>query len=210
MAQHHLCGQDDGARVHFVLAGILRRSTVSRFEQRALVTDVGARGDTDTANLRRQGVRDVVAVQVHTGDNVVFRRTQQDLLQERIGDHVFHYDLFAGVRVLDFHPRTAVDQLAAELFASQLVAPVFERAFGELHDVAFVHQSDGITIVGDRVFNRGAHQAFGAFFRARLDADAAMFREANFLHTHLIAQEFDHFVCFRRVGFPLDTRIDIF
>ena len=73
VAQHHLCGQDDGARVHFVLAGILRRSTVSRFEQRALVTDVGARGDTDTANLRRQGVRDIVAVQVHTGDNVVFR-----------------------------------------------------------------------------------------------------------------------------------------
>ena len=93
---------------------------------------------------------------------------------------------------------------------SQLVAPVFERAFGELHDVAFVHQGDGVTIVGDRVFNRGTHQAFGAFFRARLDADAAMFREANFLHAHLIAQEFDHFVCFRRVGFPLDTRVDLF
>ena len=37
-----------------------------------------------------------------------------------------------------------------------------------------------------------------------------MFREANFLHAHLIAQEFDNFVSFGRVCFPLDTRINIF
>ena len=42
VAQHHLCGQDDGAWVHFVLAGVLRRGAVSRFEQRAVGADVGA------------------------------------------------------------------------------------------------------------------------------------------------------------------------
>ena len=114
---------------------------MGRFKQRALVADVRTRGNTDTANLRRQGVRDIVAVQVHTGDNIVFRRTQQDLLQEGVGDNVFHDDLFPGVRVFDLQPRAAVNQLTAELFACQLVAPVFERAFGEFHDVAFVHQS---------------------------------------------------------------------
>ena len=183
---------------------------MSRFEQRTLVANVRTRSDTDTANLRRQGIGDVVTVQVHTSDNVIFCRAQQDLLQERIGNHIFNDDLFTGFRVLDFLPRTAIDQLAAELFASQLVTPVFERAFGELHDVAFVHQRYRITVVSDCVFNRGAHQALGAFFGARFDADTAMFREANFLHAHLFTQEFDHFLCLGRVGFPLDTRVNIF
>ncbi|CCK18269.1 FIG00643354: hypothetical protein [Cronobacter universalis NCTC 9529] len=210
MTQHHFRRENDRARVHFVLACVFRRGAVGRFEQRALVADVRARRDADAANLRRQGVRDVVAVQVHTGDNVIFRRTQQDLLQEGVGNHVFHNDLFTVVRVLDFHPRAAVDKLAAKLFTRQLVAPVFKRAFGEFHDVAFVHQGHGFAIVGDGVFNRRAHQAFGAFFRTRLDADAAMFREADFLHAHLFTQEFDHFLSVSGVGFPLDTGVDVF
>ena len=37
-----------------------------------------------------------------------------------------------------------------------------------------------------------------------------MFREANFLHAHFIAQEFDHFIRFGRIGFPLDTGVDVF
>jgi hypothetical protein len=33
-----------------------------------------------------------------------------------------------------------------------------------------------------------------------------MFREANFLHAHLFAQEFDHLLGVSGVRFPLDTR----
>ncbi len=210
MAQHHFRRKDNRAWVDFVLACVFRRGAVRRFKQRALVADVSARRDADAANLRRQSVRDVVAVQVHTGDHVVLGRAQQNLLQERIGDHVFNNDLFAGVRVLDFHPRAAVQQLAAELFARQLVAPVFKRAFGELHDVAFVNQGHRVAIVGDGIFNRRAHQALSARFRARLHADAALFREANLVHAHLFAQELDHFIRFRSARFPLDAGIDVF
>ncbi len=183
---------------------------MGRFEQSALVTDVRAWCDTDTANLRRQGVGDVVTVQVHTGDNVVLSWTQQDLLQERIGDHIFNDDLFAGVRVLDLLPRAAVDQFTTELFRRQLVAPVFEGTFGELHDIAFVNDGHRVTVVGDGIVNRCTNQAFGSFFGARFDTDTAMLREADFLHAHLFAQELDHFFCIGRVGFPLDTRVDIF
>ncbi len=121
-------------------ACVFRCSTVSGFEQGALVTDVRARGDTDTTHLCCQRIGDVVTIQVHTGDHVILSRTQQDLLQERIGNHIFNDDLFTGVRVLNFLPWAAVDQFTAELFGRQLVAPVFERAFGELHDIAFVHR----------------------------------------------------------------------
>ena len=141
MTQHHFCGKNDRAWVHFVLTGIFRCSTVRGFEQCAIRTDVCARCDTDTANLRRQGVRDVVTVQVHTRDNVVFSRTQQDLLQECVSNYIFNDDFFAVVWVLNFHPRSAVDQLTAELFTRQLVTPILEGTFGELHDVAFVNQS---------------------------------------------------------------------
>ena len=180
------------------------------FKQGAFVTDVCTRGDTDTANLRCQGVRNVVTVQVHTGDNIIFSRTQQDLLQECISNHVFNDDLFAGVRVFNFQPRAAVDQFTAKLFTRQLVAPVFKRAFGELHDVAFVHQGHRVTIVSNCVFDRCTNQTFGAFFRTRLNTDTAMFREANFLHAHLFTQEFNHFLGVGRVSFPFDTRINVF
>ena len=183
---------------------------MSCFEQGALVTDVRARGDTDTTHLRGQRIGDVVTIQVHTGDHVILSRSQQDLLQERIGNHIFNDDLFTGVRVLNFLPWAAVDQFTAELFGRQLVAPVFERAFGELHDVAFVNQGHRVTIVGDSVFDGGTHKTLGPFFGAWLDADAAMLREANFLHAHLFAQEFNHFFCISRVRFPFDTGVDVF
>ena len=54
MAQHHLSGEDDRAWIYFVLTGIFRRSTVGGFKQGAFVTDVCARGDTDTADLCSQ------------------------------------------------------------------------------------------------------------------------------------------------------------
>ncbi len=210
MAQHHLRRQNNGAWVDFILARIFRRSPVSRFKQRAFVADIRTRCNTDTANLSRQGIGNIVTVQVHTGDNVVFRRTQQDLLQERIGDNVFNHDLFTRVRVLNFQPRTAVNKLTAELVARQLVAPVFKRAFGELHDIAFMYQRDGIAIVGNSVFNRRANQTFSAFFRTRFDTDTAVLREANFLHAHLFAQELDHFLSVCRVSFPFNSGVDVF
>jgi hypothetical protein len=51
---------------------------------------------------------------------------QQDLLQEGVGDHVLDDDLAAGLRVLDRHPRAAVERLGAELALRERVAPVAE------------------------------------------------------------------------------------
>jgi hypothetical protein len=76
---------------------------------------VGAGRDADAADLRGQRVGDVVAVEVQRGDHVVLGRTQQDLLQEGVGDAVLDDDVLAGLRVLELAPRAAVDQLRAEL-----------------------------------------------------------------------------------------------
>ena len=180
------------------------------FEQCTFVTNVGSRCDTNTTNLCSQRIGDVVTVQVHTSDNVVLSGTQQDLLQERIGDNVLNHDLFTGFRVLDFNPRTAIDQFTTEFFTRQLITPVFERAFGEFHNVTFMNQGNRITIVSDGVLNCCTNQTLGPFFGTRLDTDTAMFREADFLHAHLFAQEFNHFLSISGVRFPLNTCIDIF
>src|SRR5262245_20577679 len=66
VAEHHLAGEDHRARVHFVLAGILRRGAVRGFENRVAghIVDVRAGGDADTADAGRQRVTDIVAVEI--------------------------------------------------------------------------------------------------------------------------------------------------
>ncbi len=76
---------------------------------------------------------------VHTGDNIIFSRTQQNLLQESsaitslmtISLPVFGFLTFATGRRRSVHRQT---------LHAPAGSPVFKRAFGEFHDVAFVHQ----------------------------------------------------------------------
>src|SRR5262245_54043962 len=56
IVEHHDAGQNDRARVDDVLAGILRRRTVRRLEERDVVPDVSARRHAKTADLRRARV----------------------------------------------------------------------------------------------------------------------------------------------------------
>ncbi len=69
--------------------------------------------------------------------------------------------------------------LGGELALGERVAPVAERAFRELHDVALVHDRDALALVDDGVLDRGAEEALGAFLRDGLDADARRVREAD-------------------------------
>ena len=64
--------------------------------------------------------------------------------------------------------------LVAELLRSDLVAPLAEGAFGELLDVALVHQRDGFALVVDRVLDGDTHQPLGAGDGDGLDADAGV------------------------------------
>ena len=56
----------------------------------------------------------------------------------------------------------SVTVCVAELLRGDLIAPLAERALGELLDVALVHQRDGLAAVFERVLDGHAHQALGA------------------------------------------------
>ncbi|CUJ18194.1 Uncharacterised protein [Achromobacter kerstersii] len=174
------------------------------------VRQVGPRRNADAAHLRGQRVRDVVAVQVQRGDNVVLGRAQQNLLQEGVGDHVLDDDLAPGLRVLELAPRAAVDQLRTEFLLQQLVAPVAEATFRELHDVALVHQGQRRAVIVDDILRGLAHQALGAFARHGLDADGRGVREADLLHAELGLQELDQLLGLLAFGHVFNTRVDVF
>src|SRR5690606_25910177 len=110
---------------------------------------------------------------------------------EGICDRILDRDLLARLRVLELHPRAAIDQLGAELARGERIAPITEAAFGELHDVALVDQGHAGLVVVDRVLDRLAHEALGTLARDRLDADARGGREADLLDPELFLQDLD-------------------
>ena len=183
---------------------------MGRLEHGDAVADVRARRDANATNLGGKGIRQIVAIQVECGDDAVFVGPQQHLLQHRVGDHVFDDDLLAGLRILQFMPGAAVQRRSAELFAGTLVGPILEGTFGELHDVAFVHDRHRSAVLVDRVLQRLPHQALGALDGHRLDADTAMLREPDLAHAHFILQEAQQFHGAFAVRRPLDAGIDVF
>ena len=103
------------------------------------------------------------------------------------------------------------DDLVAEFFHRQFVAPVAERALGKLLDVALVHDGHDALLVIERVLNRAAHQPLRSKRGDRLDGHAGI--GANLLWPaaqHFLVQEFEQLLHFGRAGLPLDPDINIF
>ena len=111
---------------------------------------------------------------------------------------------------LNLHHGPPSISCGAELLLRQAVGPVAEAPFGELHDVALVHDGHAGLVVVDRVLDGLAHQALGAFARDRLDADARGVREADLLDAHLVLQELDQLLGLVALGFELDAGVDVF
>jgi hypothetical protein len=82
------------AWVDLVLACVLGGGAVGGLEDgvAGVVVDVGAGGDADAADAGGEGVGDVVAVEVHGGDDGVLGGAGEDLLEEGVGDDVLDDD----------------------------------------------------------------------------------------------------------------------
>ena len=169
--EHQDARQQDRTGVDLVHPGVLGRRAVGRFEDPVAghVVDVRARGDPDAADLGRERVREVVAVQVHRRDDVELRGARERLLEADVGDDVLHEQLRTGLAVAV----VPADRDVVELVLHQLVAPLHEGALGELLDVALVDQGDRLALVLERVDDGGADQSLRALLRDRLDTDAA-------------------------------------
>ena len=107
------------------------------------VLTVGTRRNPNTAYLRGQRVRQVVAIQVQRRYYTVFLGPGQYLLQHGVCDDVLD-DNFLPLLGFLIATQGRRQQFATEFLLRQFIAPVTESTLGELHDVAFVDQvTDG-------------------------------------------------------------------
>src|SRR5690606_13712786 len=138
--KHHHAGKNHRSRIYFILAGILRSSTVCRFEDRVAgnVVDVTTWCDTDTTHNCRERIGNIITVKVKCRHNGILIRSQQNLLKECISDRVFDDKLVTTF--FDHLPWSAIEILCAELALRKSITPVSESAFSELHDVPLVHK----------------------------------------------------------------------
>ena len=154
--------------VDAVLVGVLRRRAVGGLDDGDAVPLVAPRRHPQAADLGGEGVGEVVAVEVRRGDDVVLSGAQEYLLEHRVGDAVVDDDLAVG------GARPLGDGPIAEALARLEIPPVLEGPLGVLHDVALVHQGDGLAAAGERVGDSPPHEPTRAGLRDRLDADAAV------------------------------------
>ncbi len=117
------------------------------------IIDVRSGRNADTANNGSQGIGNIVAVQVQGGNNRVFSRAQQNLLQESIRNHILYNDLSCRYGILlgficgfltgccfNFIVLRPGKGILSELPSGKIISPLLEGAFGKLHDIPFVNK----------------------------------------------------------------------
>ena len=146
MFQHHDAREDHRAWVDLVEVGVFRRGAVGRLENGVAgeVVDVATGRDADAAHLRGQCIGEVVAVQVQGRNDVELVGTGEHLLQGDVRDGVLEQNLARGRLAPTVIPS---NHAAGVLALGQGVAPVTERALGELHDVALVDHGHALALV---------------------------------------------------------------
>ena len=190
-----------------------------------LVVDVAARCNADAAHLRRQCIRQVVAVKVKGRDYVELIGSREDLLQGYVSDRVLDQDPTRGQRpglflvgsVCTFFslcpfPLIPGIGFVAILLFGEFVAPVTEGPFRKLHDIALVDKGDALASVGNGVFDRGAYQSLGTFLGHRLQADTRRFRKTDLVIAlrEVLLEQVQELRRVFRSPLKLDTAINVF
>ena len=139
---------------------------------------------------------------------IVLRRAQQHLLEHGVRDAVLDQDLaFRHGTVAAGLPGLGLGHaLVPELLRRRCIAPVSERALGNLHDVPLVDQGDGRAGLVEGMAQGSANQSLGTRCGDRLDADPGILPN---LGAHPLVQELDDLTRLASAAFPLDARIDI-
>src|SRR6266536_440387 len=94
VTQHQIAAQDHTSRVDLVEVGVLRRGAVGRLEDRMTgdIVDVRAWRNADSANLRRQRVAQVIAIQIQRRNHVEIVGPRQHLLQRDVRNRILDHN----------------------------------------------------------------------------------------------------------------------
>src|SRR5580698_621679 len=124
---------------------------------------------------------------------------------------LFNGQAWIAVEVVDDPAFALGDHLLAEFLRRQFVAPLAERAFGELLNVPLVNERDRLPAILQRVLDGHPDQALGAGNRDRLDTDTRIFADALVgAGQHLVVDEIDQLSGLRGPLLPFDSRVNVF
>ena len=188
-----------------------------------IVIDIGPRSDSDPANCSGQGVRNIITIQVEGGDHRIFGRAGQDLLQESIRNNILdqYFSCFQCL-ILCFigsiHAFIRLDpvillprkDLISEFSFCQSISPQFELTFRELHDIPFVNNGYGRTVIFNGIVYSCPDKTFGPFFRYRFNSYGSSLGKADLGNPHFMDQKIQYFIIFRRTIHPFYPGINIF
>ena len=80
------------------------------------------------------------------------------MLQRDVGDRIFNDNAGAWFSHWNSAPRAAIHFFGAKHILRHFITPITKRAFGELHDVALVHQGYTFAVVANGVADRAVNQ----------------------------------------------------
>src|SRR5713226_9109940 len=110
-------GPRPSTRIDDIFIRVLGRGPVGGLEAGVAISDVGARGNAQSAHLRGAGIGNVVSVQIGSGQHRIFVRPGHHLLENRIGNAVVDHELLfpralamGGVNRLQNCPHLSVDR----------------------------------------------------------------------------------------------------
>ena len=146
---------------------------MSCFKNSNFICNISSRCNSDSAYLCSQSVTYIVTVKVRSYNNLVFIRTQQNLLEHRIGNSVFNQDFacwkFTIVVIVQF---SFCNCNITEFIFSNLVSPFFKCTFGKFHNISLVNKSYDSTFIVNCILNSFANDVFTSFRRNRFDTDS--------------------------------------
>ena len=156
--EHQDGGQDQGGGIDHVLAGVLRRRTVHRFEDRHLAPDVRARREAETSHEGARQVGQDVAVHVRHHEHVELFRALHELVRAVVHDQM---------------PRLDVGVVGCDLLEHPL-----QRPLGQLHDVRLRRARDLGAVLAPRVLEGESRDLLASLHRDQLQR----LRDARGLH----------------------------
>ncbi len=127
-------------------------------------------------------------------------RPQQGLLKHGVGNAILDHQ--AAGRGFLFRAG-----LVAELLGGHIIAPLAERALGELHDIALVNQGQTFAPIVQGVAQGATHQTFGTSLGHGLDAHGGGLAHPG--HAQFIAQKGHKPAGFGGFGREFHARVDI-
>src|SRR5262245_64567044 len=118
---------------------------MNRFEERMLITQIGAGDHTQSSNQTGGQVRHNISVKILQQQNIELEGIEHELQTRVVDDEIAE----SNVGIVGRHPSCAIE----------------EQPVCEFHDVGFVDCSDFFAPVGTREFEGKLGNSSGRFFR---------------------------------------------